>query len=100
MVPEDPEDEKKRKRDEAIQSFQSLTKKEAREIAEEFGHKKVKSHPCGNTRNQPVFFNGKNYISPDIDGHNGGFWKVFDRRGNILHTMSRRFEKIVKVYKK
>jgi len=100
MEPEDPENEKKRQRDQAIQNFQSLTKKEAQEIAEEFGHKKVKSHPCGNTRNQPVFFNGKNYISPDIDGHNGGLWKVFDRRGNILHTTSRRFEKVVKIYKK
>ncbi len=100
MIPEDPEEEKKRKRDEAREEYKSLTRKEAKEIAKDFGHREVKDHPCGNTRNQPVFFNGKNYISPDIDGHNGGMWKVFDRRGNILHTASRRFEKIVKIYKK
>jgi hypothetical protein len=99
MMPEDPEDEKRRKRTEALNDFQPLTNKEAQSIAKEFGHRKVKDHPCGNTRNKPVFFNGKNYISPDIDGHNGGLWKVFDRRGNILYTMTRRFEEIVKVYK-
>jgi hypothetical protein len=100
MMPEDPEDEKKKKRDQARVDYKSLTSKEAGRIAKEFGHRKVKSHPCGDTRNQPVFFNGKNYISPDVDGHNGGVWKVFDRRGNILHTTTTRFEKIVKVYKK
>lgn len=100
MMPEDPEEDKKRRRNEAREEYRSLTRKEAKEIAKDFGHREVKGHPCGNTRNQPVFFNGKNYISPDIDGHNGGMWKVFDRRGNILHTASRRFEKIVKVYKK
>lgn len=100
MMPEDPEEEKKKKRDEAIEEYRSLIAKEAQEIAKEFGHRRVKSHPCGNTRNRPVFFNGKNYVSPDIDGHNGGLWKVFDRKGNILYTTTRRFEKIVKVYSK
>lgn len=25
---------------------------------------------------QPVFTNGKNFISPDVDGHIGGVWKM------------------------
>ncbi len=27
------------------------------------------------------FYNGKNWITPDIDGHKGGVWKMFDKSG-------------------
>ena len=33
-----------------------------------------------------VYSNGKNYITPDVDVHSGGVWKMFDRRGNRLGT--------------
>jgi filamentous hemagglutinin len=40
-----------------------------------------------NSHGQPVFWNGKNYITPDVDGHNvSDGWKVFDRRGNRVGT--------------
>jgi Novel toxin 21 len=40
-----------------------------------------------NSHGQDVFFNGKNYITPDIDGHNvSGGWKVFSRRGDRIGT--------------
>jgi len=96
-LPEDP-DEKKQKRDEAIKNRQHLTNKEARIKAKKLGYKKVKDHPCGNTRNQDVFTNGRNYISPDIDGHNGGFWKVFSRKGIIQYSMDRNLKNICKTY--
>ncbi|WP_059013313.1 RHS repeat-associated core domain-containing protein [Streptomyces specialis] len=36
---------------------------------------------------QPVFSNGRNYITPDVDGHNvTDGWKMFDRRGERLGT--------------
>ena len=36
---------------------------------------------------QPVFSNGKNYISPDADGHNqDDGWKMFDRKGRRTGT--------------
>ncbi|MGW3118504.1 RHS repeat-associated core domain-containing protein [Streptomyces sp. NPDC001107] len=36
---------------------------------------------------QDVFSNGKNYITPDVDGHNvTGGWKVFNRRGDRIGT--------------
>ncbi|WP_170184788.1 RHS repeat-associated core domain-containing protein [Streptomyces sedi] len=36
---------------------------------------------------QPVFSNGRNYITPDVDGHNvADGWKMFDRRGRRTGT--------------
>lgn len=39
-----------------------------------------------NTHGQPGFTDGRNFITPDVDQHNGGVWKMFDRRGNRLGT--------------
>lgn len=40
-----------------------------------------------NSHGQDIFFNGKNYITPDVDGHNvSGGWKVFSRRGDRIGT--------------
>ncbi|MFF7138730.1 polymorphic toxin-type HINT domain-containing protein [Streptomyces sp. NPDC008196] len=40
-----------------------------------------------NSHGQDVFFNGKNYITPDVDEHNvSGGWKVFSRRGDRIGT--------------
>ncbi len=35
---------------------------------------------------QPGYLNGKNYITPDANGHIGGVWKMFDRRGVRIGT--------------
>ncbi|MNY55175.1 hypothetical protein D3C86_1911310 [compost metagenome] len=46
---------------------------------------------------QVVFWNGKNYITPDVDGHNvSDGWKVFDRRGNRVGTYDRDLNRIKK----
>lgn len=35
---------------------------------------------------QPVFTDGRTFLSPDWDSHNGGVWKMFDRNGRRLGT--------------
>ena len=42
-----------------------------------------------NSHGQPVYTDGKDYITPDVDGHNvGNGWKVFNRRGQRVGTYS------------
>ncbi|PWG78083.1 toxin C-terminal domain-containing protein [Pararcticibacter amylolyticus] len=33
---------------------------------------------------QKVYKKGNKYYSRDVDSHNGGAWKVFERQGNKL----------------
>ncbi|HWM87278.1 MAG TPA: polymorphic toxin-type HINT domain-containing protein [Kofleriaceae bacterium] len=47
-----------------------------------------------NSHGQPVFFDGKRYITPDVDGHIGGTWKVFDRRGRRVGTFDENLNEI------
>ncbi|MEG7485051.1 toxin C-terminal domain-containing protein, partial [Citrobacter freundii] len=52
--------------------------------AKELGYKKVNERSHG----QPVFVNNKapnktKYITPDVDQHNGGFWKAADSVRNL-----------------
>lgn len=63
-----------------------LTNKQAAELAEYLGYKtRVRDAPF-NSHGQPVFTNGRDYITPDVDSHNGGVWKVFRRNGERLTT--------------
>ncbi|MFC4496165.1 putative T7SS-secreted protein [Streptomyces ovatisporus] len=40
-----------------------------------------------NSHGQVVFHNGRNYITPDVDGHNvSEGWKMFNRRGQRIGT--------------
>nr|WP_243759332.1 toxin C-terminal domain-containing protein [Achromobacter insolitus] len=46
---------------------------------------------------QVVFWNGKEYITRDIDAHNvSGGWKIFDRRGNRVGTYDKDLVRIKK----
>jgi RHS repeat-associated protein len=47
-----------------------------------------------NTHGQPLFQNGNRYITPDIDSHKGGVWKMFDINGNRLGTFDDNLKKI------
>lgn len=62
-----------------------LTRQQADELAERLGYNRVKDAPF-NPHGQPVYRSGNSYISPDVDGHNGGTWKVFDKKGNRVGT--------------
>lgn len=47
------------------------------EIPDGFKKTKLRSH------GQPVFSDGKIWITPDQDGHNGGVWKVYDKEKDV-----------------
>ncbi|WP_242414222.1 RHS repeat-associated core domain-containing protein [Salinivibrio sp. MA427] len=50
-----------------------------------------------NSHGQPVFSNGKSYISPDVDGHNvTNGWKMFDRKGRRTGTWNSDLSKRLK----
>ena len=67
---------------------QPLTNSQAKDLASELGFKKVRDIPF-NSHGKAVFTNGKQYITPDRDGHNGGVWKVFDRKGRRVGTYNK-----------
>lgn len=51
-----------------------LNSKEAKKAAKELGFE-----PTGRyTHGQPIFKKGNKYITPDVDSHNGGVWKMAD----------------------
>lgn len=54
------------------QSWAPLTGPAATKAANGLGYQKTNYRSHG----RPVFTNGKNYISPDVDGHTGGVWKM------------------------
>lgn len=39
-----------------------------------------------NSHGQQVYKKGNRYITPDVDSHNGGVWKIFDNKGKRLGT--------------
>jgi RHS repeat-associated protein len=47
--------------------------------AEDLGYTKTNYRSHG----QPVYKNGNKYITPDVDGHNGGAWKMADSIKNL-----------------
>ncbi|MDA3732363.1 toxin C-terminal domain-containing protein [Niameybacter massiliensis] len=49
------------------------TNKEIKQVAAELGHTLTNYRTFND---QLIFTDGKNFISHDIDQHNGGFWKV------------------------
>ncbi|WP_179108725.1 hemagglutinin repeat-containing protein [Rodentibacter caecimuris] len=71
--------------------------KDTIEVAEKLGYKNripPQKAPF-NSHGQPVYWNGKNYITPDVDGHNvTDGWKMFDRRGNRLGTFDKDLNRI------
>jgi RHS repeat-associated protein len=62
----------------------ALVAKESAVTASKLGYKPSKA-PF-NTHGQPAYQKGSRYISPDADGHKGGVWKMFDRKGNRIGT--------------
>ncbi|MFF9675144.1 putative T7SS-secreted protein [Streptomyces eurythermus] len=57
--------------------------------AAEHGYtKRIPPHKAPfHSHGQEVFFNGKNYITPDVDGHNvSDGWKMFNKKGQRIGT--------------
>ena len=63
-------------------SKEPLTNSQQRDLARWNGMSEVRGN---RSHGQPVFRDGKKYVSYDKDGHRGGVWKV--------HTNKRNFEK-------
>ena len=66
----DKEPEKDRNQGKVVQK---ITTKEATKTAEELGFKKINERT---SNNQPIYKKGSNFISPDADRHNNGYWKM------------------------
>lgn len=62
-----------------------MTNKQATEVAKELGYEKTNYISNG----QPVFKKGNRYITPDVDSHNGGIWKMADSVKNLGSRKSR-----------
>ncbi len=70
-------------------AYLALKGKEAQEAAGQLGFdRRIPAQKAPfNSHGQPVFYDGKNYITPDIDSHNvTNGWKMFDRKGNRVGT--------------
>jgi len=73
-----------------------LRGRELVEAAAKLGYDRIARDPPFNPHGQKVFTNGKSYITPDADGHNGGAWKMFDLRGNRTGTYDKSLNRIGK----
>jgi hypothetical protein len=62
-----------------------LTNKEVVKLAQKQGMKEVKEF--GLQKGQKVLKKDNKYYSYDIDGHNGGIWKVFKKENGELQRI-------------
>ncbi|QMD23938.1 hypothetical protein HVZ46_05070 [Citrobacter freundii] len=70
-------------------AYLALKGKEAQEAAGKLGFdRRIPAQKAPfNSHGQSVFYDGKNYITPDVDSHNvTNGWKMFDRKGNRIGT--------------
>ncbi len=70
-------------------AYLALKGKEEQETAGKLGFDRRIPAPKApfNSHGRPVFFDGKTYITPDIDSHNiTNGWKMFDRKGKRMGT--------------
>jgi RHS repeat-associated protein len=66
---------------------QPLTGPQARDLAKYNGMEPVKDAPF-DSHGQPVFRKDGKFYTPDVDGHNGGVWKEFNRQGQRTGTFN------------
>ena len=60
-----------------IQGSRDKATKKITDLPEGYKKTKIKSH------GQAVYSNGKYWITPDQDGHNGGVWKMYDSERKV-----------------
>lgn len=66
---------------------------EVKARAEKLGFRRAKNPPF-NAHGQICFKKGGRWITRDIDGHRGGYWKMFDRDGVRMGTFDENLNKI------
>lgn len=87
-------DEEKEKRAQQIREHRRWTNKEAREQAKALNKGYVEKKNKPETIRDIGFTNGKEWISPDMDGHNGGVWKLFNLKGDRIATLDKNLNRI------
>ena len=67
----------------------TCTKAQVRDLARYWKLKGPQAHPrLGRlSHGQEWFTDGHKWYTFDVDGHRGGVWKVYDRRGTRIHTV-------------
>ena len=71
----------------------SLNNQATREAANALKFDPISGSPF-NSHGQPVFKRGNRYITPDVDQHKGGVWKMFDQKGRRLGTYDENLNRI------
>ncbi|MBQ4521451.1 MAG: toxin C-terminal domain-containing protein, partial [Lachnospiraceae bacterium] len=61
------------------------TGKETDEVAKKLGYRKINEKSHG----QPIYKKGNRFITPDVDSHNGGYWKMADSIKNLARKATR-----------
>ncbi|WP_373962717.1 VENN motif pre-toxin domain-containing protein [Kosakonia sacchari] len=78
-------------------AYLALKGKETEEAAKNlgFGRRVPPQKVPFDSHGQPAYFDGKTYITPDIDSHNvTNGWKMFDRKGNRMGTYDENLNRI------
>ena len=78
-------------------AYLALKGKEAEEAAKNLGFDlRIPAQKVPfNSHGQPAYFNGKTYITADIDSHNvTNGWKMFDRKGDRMGTYDEKLNRI------
>ncbi|MCS3608360.1 VENN motif pre-toxin domain-containing protein [Erwinia rhapontici] len=77
--------------------YLALKGKEAQKAAGDLGYdRRIPPQQAPfDSHGQPVFYNGKNYITPDVDSHNvSNGWKLFNSKGKRIGTYDSELNKI------
>ncbi|MEN4791127.1 VENN motif pre-toxin domain-containing protein [Pantoea agglomerans] len=78
-------------------AYLALKGKEAQEAAGKLGFdRRIPAQKAPfNSHGQPVYYDGKNYITPDIDSHNvTNGWKMFNSKGKRIGTYDSELNRI------
>jgi hypothetical protein len=61
-----------------------LTRPQITQMADRLGYTKTRFYT---PNRQPIFTNGKNFISQDVDSHTGGLWKMASKVENFTKQL-------------
>jgi len=62
-----------------------MNKMDYEQLARKLGFERIKERSHG----QPIYKKGRRYITPDVDQHNGGVWKMADSIENLRSKATR-----------
>ncbi len=94
-TPQQKREREKNERKQKRENWKETLKKNVQKELEKHGYRYRKDPPF-DTHGQPAYQHIKTgeWITLDVDGHNGGVWKKFDRRGKNRKTLDKDFNPI------